>query len=168
TQAWFDGADSVPWAGWVSTENVSSQLSGSDAGSVTTTAVSCAVVAEVDAAVGAWSAGATPGVRATRAPTFSWATVAVAVLVPGAPGVAWVKSEPSQGTRLEPAVELASPRSVMPVGGVIEFAPPTEKKPTTSAPATVVVTDGATIAVVLEFWPAPADTLTGAALFTPW
>src|SRR5581483_8305853 len=87
---------------------------------------------------------------------------------PVAPGVAWVKSEPSQVTWLEPAVELASARSVMPAGGVMVLPPPMEKKPTTWAAGTGVVSDGATIDSALEFVPAPAEALTGFAVFTPW
>src|SRR5581483_1448399 len=109
------------------------------------------------------------GVRTTSAPTLGCGLgLAVAVRVPVAPAIAWRESASSQVTWFEPAVELASPRSVIPAGGVIELPPPIEKNPMISPPATVLVTDGATIDVVSEFCASAPDTLTGAEVFTPW
>src|SRR5205085_7720991 len=84
-QAWSADGESVPWAGGLTTENASSQLSGSVACNVTGSAVSVGVASAAPTAVGGWSAGGPDGpamVKVSRnvpvAATY-WALSCVAV-----------------------------------------------------------------------------------------
>ena len=92
----------------------------------------------------------------------------MAVLVPVAPAAGWATSAVSMATWAWPeALELSSPRSVIPAGGVMAAAPSWANRPTIMALATVVVTDVAAIDVlaVLVSW--PLETSIGLAVSTP-
>src|SRR5256885_15925581 len=93
--------------------------------------------------------------------------VAEAVLVPVGPALGWGESQPSPVVCRLPAEETASPRSVMPGGGVIELPPPMSNSPTISSPLTVVVIDGAVMAVGAVLGGRPPWAAVRPAVFTP-
>src|SRR4029453_3276244 len=84
---------------------------------------------------------------------------AVATRVPVAPLEGRAASDISVLTLFLPALIALSPRSIMPVGGLIVALMAVPKIPTRTVLATVVNTDGAVIDAELEFAKPPATSI---------